>query len=53
MKRYHIIKDGRIIGAMETREEALEMIEQRKKREPQHYLCNSEYWIIYGEEEHI
>lgn len=50
MKRYHIIRDGQVIGSEETHEEALERIEQRKKRDPQHYVIKSEYWIIYGEE---
>jgi hypothetical protein len=51
MEKYIVIRDGSIIGCLETREEALEMIEQRKKRET-HWL-KSEYWIIKGTEEFI
>ena len=53
MKRYYIIKDGTLIGAAPTREDAIDMIEQKKKRDPQHFLLKPEYWIIYGEEQFI
>ena len=52
MKRFHIFKDGTSIGAASSREEALEMIRSRQKRET-HYMLKSEYSIIYGEEEFI
>lgn len=49
--RYHIIQDGRIIGSTETRDEALDFINQRKARET-HWL-KSEFWIILGTEEFL
>jgi hypothetical protein len=51
MERYHIIRDGTIIGSAPTREEAIEMINNHKARET-HWL-KSEYWLIKGIEEFI
>ena len=51
MKRYHIFRDGTMIAAMETREEALEYIRIKQARET-HYIKPS-FSIIYGEEEFI
>ena len=48
MKRYHIIKDGKLIGSEETEEEAIERIRRYQERET-HYI-RSEYGYIYGEE---
>lgn len=52
MKRYYIFKDGAQIGSTETRDEAVDMIRQRQKRET-HYLLKAEFSIIYGLEEFI
>lgn len=52
MKRYYIFKDGIQIGSTETRDEAVDMIRQRQKRET-HYLLKAEFSIIYGLEEFI
>jgi len=49
MKRYHVFKDGTIIGATATKEEAEEMIKAHQTRE-NHYLLRSEFSYIYGEE---
>ena len=51
MKRYHIIKDGQIVAAMPTKEEALDYIHRHQERET-HYI-RSEYGYIYGEEIYI
>ena len=52
MSRYYIFKDGTQIGSTETRDEAVDMIRRRQKRET-HYLLRSEFSIIYGCEEFI
>ena len=52
MRRYYIFKDGTQIGSTETRDEAVDMIRRRQKRET-HYLLSSEFSIIYGCEEFI
>ena len=52
MRRYYIFKDGTQIGSTETRDEAVDIIRQRQKRET-HYLLKSEFSIIYGCEEFI
>lgn len=52
MKRYYIFKDGAQIGSTEARDEAVDMIRQRQKRET-HYLLKAEFGIIYGLEEFI
>ena len=52
MNRYYIFKDGTQIGSTETRDEAIDIIRQRQKRET-HYLLKSEFSIIYGCEEFI
>lgn len=52
MSRYYIFKDGTMIGATSTKEEAIDMIRQRQKRET-HPFIRSEFSIIYGEEEFI
>lgn len=52
MKRFYIFKDGTMIGATPTREEAIEMIRQHQKRETHRYL-RSEFSIIEGIEEFI
>lgn len=49
MKRYHVFKDGAVIGATATKEEAEQMIRQHQDRED-HYLLRSEFSYIYGEE---
>lgn len=52
MKRFYVFKDGVQQGSMTTREEAIELIRQRQKRET-HPILRSEYSIIQGEEEFI
>lgn len=52
MERYHVIEDGRVVFSVETREEALEIIEMRKKRNT-HFLLQSDYYIIKGIEEFL
>ncbi len=52
MDRYYIFKDSTQIGSTETKDEAIDMIRQRQKRET-HYLLKSEFSIIYGKEEFI
>ena len=47
MNRYYIFKDCTQIGSTETRDEAIDIIRQRQKRET-HYLLRSEFSIIYG-----
>ena len=51
MKRYHIIRDGQLIAAMPTKEEAIDYIHRQQERET-HYI-RSEYGYIYGEEIYI
>lgn len=52
MKRFYVFKDGVQQGSMSTKEEAIELIRQRQKRET-HPILRSEYSIILGEEEFI
>lgn len=52
MKRFYVFKDGTKQGSMPTKEEAIELIRQRQKRET-HPILRSEYSIIEGEEEII
>jgi hypothetical protein len=52
MKRFYIFKDGTMIGAAPTREEAIEMIRQHQKRET-HPFLRAEFSIIEGVEEFI
>lgn len=52
MKRFYVFKDGTQQGSTPTREEAVELIRQRQKRET-HPILRSEYSIIAGEEEFI
>lgn len=52
MKRFYVFKDGAKQGSMPTKEEAVELIRQRQKRET-HPILRSEYSIIEGEEEFI
>ena len=52
VNRYYIFKDCTQIGSTETRDEAIDMIRQRQKRET-HYLLKSEFSIFYGCEEFI
>jgi len=52
MKRFYVLRDESIIGATSTREEAIEMIRQKQKRED-HYLLRAGFSIMYGEEEFI
>ena len=47
VNRYYIFKDCTQIGSTETRDEAIDIIRQRQKRET-HYLLKSEFSIIYG-----
>ena len=47
MNRYYIFKDGTQIGATSTRDDAIDMIRNRQRRET-HYLLKSEFSIIYG-----
>ena len=52
MKRFYVFKDGTMQGSMSTKEEAVELIRQRQKRET-HPILRSEYSIIACEEEFI
>lgn len=52
MKRFYVFKDGTQQGSMSTREEAIELIRQRQKRET-HPILRAEFSIIEGEEEFI
>lgn len=52
MKRFYVFKDGTQQGNMSTREEAIELIRQRQKRET-HPILRAEFSIIEGEEEFI
>lgn len=52
MKRYHIIKDGKIEASTATRESAIDMIRSYQEKET-HYLLKANFSIIYGEEEFI
>ena len=52
MERYYIFKDGTMIGATSTKEEAIEMIHAHQKRET-HFMLKAEFSIIKGIEEFI
>ena len=52
MKRFYVFKDGTMQASMSTKEEAIDLIRQRQKRET-HPILRSEYRIIAGEEEFI
>lgn len=52
MKRFYVFKDGTQQGNMSTREEAIELIRRRQKRET-HPILRAEFSIIEGEEEFI
>ena len=52
MERYYIFKDGTMIGAAPTKEEAIEMIRAHQKRET-HFMLRAEFSIIRGVEEFI
>ena len=52
MKRFYVFKDGMQQGSMSSKEEAIELIRRRQKRET-HPILRSEYSIIEGEEEFI
>lgn len=49
MDRYYIFKDGTMIGATTTKEEAIEMIRARQKRES-HFMLRAQFSIIKGVE---
>lgn len=49
MKRFYVFKDGTQQGSMPTKEEAIELIRQKQKRET-HPILRSEFSIIEGEE---
>ncbi|MFR4144426.1 MAG: hypothetical protein ACLT1K_10865 [[Clostridium] leptum] len=48
MKRFYVFKDGMQQGSMSSKEEAIELIRRRQKRET-HPILRSEYSIIEGE----
>lgn len=52
MKRFYVFKDGTMQASMSTKEEAIDLIRQRQKRET-HPILRPEYSIIAGEEEFI
>ena len=52
MKRFYVFKGGMQQGSMSSKEEAIELIRRRQKRET-HPILRSEYSIIEGEEEFI
>ena len=52
MKRFYVFKDGTQQGSMPTKEEAIELIRQKQKRET-HPILRAEFSIIEGEEEFI
>lgn len=52
MELYYVTKDGRIIGAFHTREEAIELIRMKQMRESNPILKPS-FSIIKGTEEFI
>lgn len=52
MKRWHIIKDGNIVGSAPEREQALIMIHMMQQHET-HYMLRAQFSLIYGEEELI
>lgn len=52
MRRFYVFKDGMQIGSGSTREDAIDLIRQRQKRET-HPILRAEFSIIEGEEEFI
>ena len=52
MKSIYVFKDETMQVSMSTKEEAIDLIRQRQKRET-HPILRSEYSIIAGEEEFI
>lgn len=48
MERYHIIKDGTIIGSTANEQEAISFIKQQEKLETS--WIKSNFWVIKGEE---
>ena len=52
MKFFYILKDGQMIGRTVTKEEAIEMIRARQKRET-HFMLKAEFSIIEGIEHFV
>jgi len=52
MIRYHVFKDGAILGSTSTREAAIDMIRSYQKKET-HYMLKASFSIIKGIEEFI
>lgn len=52
MTRWHVIKDGKIIGSAADREQALIMIYMMQQQET-HYMLRAQFSLICGEEELI
>lgn len=54
MQRYHVLKDGQLIGSAVTRENALVLIRFEQEQEKKaHQWLHANFSIIYGEEEFI
>lgn len=51
INRWHIVKDGAIVGAASTRQQAIEMIRVMQERET--WYIKAQFSIIYGAEEFI
>lgn len=49
MERYHIVKDGKIIGSTATEEQAIIMIRLYQEQET-HYMLRAEFSYIKGAE---
>jgi hypothetical protein len=52
MSRWHIFRDGQLVGETSTKEDAIDMVRQYQKRET-HPFIRSEFSIMYGEQEFI
>ena len=52
MKRYHILKDAKIVASTATKEHAYILVRMYQEGET-HYMLRSEYSIIFGEEEFV
>lgn len=52
VKRFYIFKDGVMVSAAPTREEAIELIRLKQKRET-HPILRAEFSIIEGVEEFV
>ena len=52
MNRYHVLKDGMIVGTTATKELAIDMIQQHQARET-HYSLRANFSYIFGEEEFV